>query len=303
MSRVAAAALIARFLGAPLPGPSVRRRDVDLGVTPSGAGIAGPLWLPPEPAPAVVLAAGITPAGVDDPRLVRLAVALAASGRAVFAPELELARRRLDTADIDRLALAVTRLRRHPAVGCGVALLGFSFGGSYALVAASRPGVASEIDVVAAFGAYADLAGLLPGFADRKELRPHLDAALGAEHGGALTPEEHAALVTVIDGEAPVSALPISVRDRLARFSPADVGAVRAPVSLAHARHDPVIPHAELARLAAVFPHARVYEVELFTHVDFRPTPRRLRRAVTDLLALWRFARDVLQSGRQRGRR
>lgn len=297
MSGVAAAGLLVRFFGLPLPGPRPQHHDVGLGETPDGVAVTGRLWVPDRPAPAIVLAGGITPRGIDDPRLVRLATALSATRRVVFAPELGLAQRRLDPTDVDRIAHAVGRLRRHPAVDGGVALLGFSFGGSYALVAASRPEVAADVDVVAAFGAYADLAGLLPAVGELEDLRPHLDAALGADHGGALDAEEHAALMGVLEEGAPVSTLPGGLRGRLSRLSPADAGPVPVPVSLIHARDDPVIPHGEIRSLAAAFPHARSYEVELFTHVDFRPTPRRLRRAAIDLTALWRFARDVLEPG------
>lgn len=292
MSGTAATALLARFFGLPLPAPPLRWHDIHLGEVGAGAPLKGRLWLPDRRAPVIILAAGITPRGVADPRLVRLAIALARTGRVVFAPQLAVAQQRLDPTDVERIGSAVLRLRDHPASDGHVTVLGFSFGGSYALVAAGDRAVARAVDRVAAFGAYADLSALIPAVRrlDRDVLRRHLEAASSA----GLTHEEQRALSAVLLEGADPETLPDSLRQRFAGLSPASGPMVDCPVSLIHAVDDPVIPHREMASLAEVLPHARTYSVRLFTHVDFRPTPRRIGRAGRDLASLWRFARDAL---------
>jgi pimeloyl-ACP methyl ester carboxylesterase len=306
VSGLAAAALLARFFGVPLPARRVRWHDIDLGRVAGDRPLKGRLWLADRRAPVIVLAAGLTPRGVADPRLVRLATALARTGRVVFAPQLALAQRRLDHVDVERVGAAVLRMRDHPVSTGQVAVLGFSFGGSYALVAASDPEVAGAVSRIAAFGAYADLSALIPAVRrmDRGSLRGYLDAARNGEDGVGLTLEEHRALSAVLLEGADPGTLPASVQQRLAALSPARARPIDCPVSLIHAVDDPVIPHRELGILAGALPHARMYSVELFTHVDFRPTPRRVGRAVRDLTSLWGFARDVLAvpSPRRRAR-
>lgn len=297
MSGRGAAALIARWLGVPVPGP-VRPRwhDVDLGRV-DGQRATGRLWLPRRPAPAVLLAAGITPEGVGDPRLMRLADAVARSRRVVFAPELALAGQRLERADVDRVAGAIRALHDHPATLGRVTVLGFSFGGSFALVAAADERVGPLVGRIASFGAYAHLENLIRDvrIEDRRLLRDHLDAATGSEGDGALSRAERRALERVLVEGMPVSSLPDGLRARLDALSPIAVAdRVRAPVALAHAVGDPVIGVDEMYRLAEAIPRARTATLRGFTHVDFRPTPRRVLTAARDLVALWRFARFVL---------
>lgn len=297
MSGRGAAVLIARWLGVPVPS-AVRPRwdDVDLGRV-DGRRVSGRLWLPRRPAPPVLLAAGITPEGVGDPRLMRLAGALARSPRSVFAPELGLARRRLEPGDVGRIAGAIRALHAHPATLGPVTVVGFSFGGSFALVAAADERVAPLVGRVASFGAYAHLENLIRDvrIEDRGLLREHLDAATGREGDGALTPDERRAIEAVLVEGSPVSSLPDGLRARFDALSPIVVAhRVRAPVALAHAEADPVIGVDEMRRLADAIPRARTTTLRGFTHVDFRPTPRRVLSAARDLVELWRFARFVL---------
>jgi dienelactone hydrolase len=287
-ARLAAAAVILRWLG--LRSPWARRpatRDAEIG------GATGRLWLPAKPGPGLVLAAGVTPQGNDDPRLHRLADAVARSGWVVFSPALGLAERRLDPDDVRRIADAVVGLHASPSAFGNVSVLGFSFGGSYALVAAADPRLRPITYVVGAFGAYADLANLLPQVhdADDEVVRRLLDEATGQT----IAHDEREAVERVLLGEAGLEDLPSSVATRLAAVSPlAAAAGIRVPVSLVHAVDDPVIPVREVEHLSASLPDARVHTVHVFTHVDFRPTPRRVAAAVSDLRALHRFAAEVL---------
>jgi hypothetical protein len=81
------------------------------------------------------------PKGGHDPRVQQVSRALAGAGRTVFVPDLELSRTTFDRIDIDRVVpVGPGAARAQPAAG-GVAVLGFSYGGSLALVAAADPRV------------------------------------------------------------------------------------------------------------------------------------------------------------------
>ncbi len=299
----------------------------------------GRLWLVPRPAPAVLLAAGITPQGTADPRLMRLATAIARAGRIVFAPELALARRQLDEADIARLVSATLALDAHPSVRGGVAMLGFSFGASYSIVAAADSRAAKRLRLVASFGGYGDLGGIIQAATtgatlldgQRHEWRSEapanaseaviklillqgrllggetveaVAAALRGELESAELPQAARSIHDLVKNRDPaatralLSALPPPLSDLIPRLSPVHVAArVRAPVVLLHAKDDPTVPYAELRRLAGAFPHAQVHAVRLFSHVDFRASPRQLRQLARDLRAVWRFAATLLAAG------
>jgi hypothetical protein len=144
-------------------------RTVQLGqpttATTTTTTTAASLWLP-SPAhgrrlPGIVLVVGATPLGRNDPQAVQLARALAKAGRAVLIPDLTLRTSTLDTADLRRVAAAVQLLAALPQVDPGrVGLLGISWGGALAVVAASAPPLATSVAYVATFGAYHDLADL-----------------------------------------------------------------------------------------------------------------------------------------------
>jgi hypothetical protein len=107
---------------------------------------------------AILLVPGATPSGRDDRRVVAIAEALARADRVVVVPELEVYGEDLVPADVDRLVALTGAL----AASHGpVVIAGISFGASLGLVAAADPQVAGEVALVATFGAYADLAGVV----------------------------------------------------------------------------------------------------------------------------------------------
>lgn len=131
----------------------------------AAAGTAASLWLP-RPAggrrlPGVVLVVGAAPLGRNDPQAVQLARALARAGRVVLVPDLTLRTSTLDAADLQRITVAVQTLAALPQVDPGrVGLLGISWGGALAVVAASAPPLASRVAFVATFGTFYDLVDL-----------------------------------------------------------------------------------------------------------------------------------------------
>ena len=106
--------------------------------------------------PGLVLVHGVHRLGIDDPRLVRLAQAFAASGLAVLTPQVAaLSDYRLEPEAIATIGAAAAGLHRE--LGAPVGVLGISFSGGLALVAATDPRFASDIAFVVALGAHHDL--------------------------------------------------------------------------------------------------------------------------------------------------
>lgn len=117
------------------------------------------------PRAAMVLVHGVHQLGIEEPRLVRFSRALAAAGVAVLTPELRpLTEYRIAPeaiaviGDAARALATEARMRR-------VAVMGMSFGGGLALMAAADPRSAEAIGMVVAIGAHEDLARVSRFFA------------------------------------------------------------------------------------------------------------------------------------------
>ena len=112
------------------------------------------------PLPGWVVLHGLTRTGSAHPGLQRFAKAVAASGNLVFIPDIPEWRelRVAPAVTIDTIRAAVRALQqrddvRHEHAG----LLGFSFGATQALVAATDPGIAGMLHGIASWGGYCDL--------------------------------------------------------------------------------------------------------------------------------------------------
>jgi len=103
----------------------------------------------------VVFVHGMTHAGPDDPRVVGVASALAATGTRVVVPLLpEVAQARIEVESVGRVAAAAadaSRLARRT-----VGLLGASFSGTLALQAAAHPDGRPFVSAVGAIGAFGE---------------------------------------------------------------------------------------------------------------------------------------------------
>jgi hypothetical protein len=324
-----AVAVLAEAVGASFPrpfAPAVRRGEVRLG------GVRGALYVPDRPAPAILLVLGAAPLGPDDPRAVRLSRALARAGRVVFAPRLTLAERRFDREDLDRIVRAALALEAHPGTIGPVAMLGISYGGSYALVAAADPRLGERLATVAVFGAYFDLAGVIQAVTTGRSLvagrpvpwesHPRAHQVLERYAVQLAPPGSQDGLEAVLAGRAPpnsldppgravydllanrdpsrtedlVAALPPEGWSLLNRFSPATVaGRIRAPVTAMHSTDDPAVPYGELIRLHRALPDARIITVGSFRHVDlWSQGPGGALSLAADLWDVWRFASGLL---------
>jgi dienelactone hydrolase len=134
----------------------------------------------------VVLLHGVHHLGIDDPRLWNLARALAGAGVLVMTPELQdLADYRVTARTIDVIgdsAMALsTRMQRK------VGVLGLSFAGGLALLAADRKEFGDRIGFVVAIGAHDDMGRVAKFFAANVISKPDgVETPLQAHEYGAL---------------------------------------------------------------------------------------------------------------------
>ena len=325
-NRISAAATLAEALGATVPrpfAPNVEPETAEVG------GVMGRLYAPGD-YPAVLLVPGATPDGVTDARVNTVARALARARRTVFIPELDLYRERFTKADLERIVAAVGGLAERS--GRPVAVLGFSYGGSFALVAAADPRMEGRLARVATLGAYYDLEGVIQAVTtggstvdDRFfpwEGHPIAEDVLAAGAAKLLPEEEQKPFLAALDGRldpehlAPgalalydlltnddpwrtselAERLSPSLRSLIEGFSPSQVAdQIAVPVRAMHSTDDPLVPYAELIRLEAGMPQAEISTVELFRHVDFDPaSPSGWWSLAPDLSKVWNLVNWIL---------
>jgi pimeloyl-ACP methyl ester carboxylesterase len=119
-------------------------------IRPAGAG----------PLPGWILLHGITVPGREHPVLRRFAHSLAASGATVLIPEIPAWRQLRpapEAADATVAAAAAHLRERGDVREQGLHLVGFSFGGTQALMSAAKPGIREMVRSVVSFGGYCDL--------------------------------------------------------------------------------------------------------------------------------------------------
>ena len=130
------------------------------------------LWLPSwaspdERAGAMLLVLGVNNVGRNHPVVARVADGLARTGVAVLVPDSRvLLEGRLEAGEVDGVVRAFELLAARPEVDPErVGIVGFSVGGSLALLAAADPRIADDVQWVNAFGAFADAATYLAAVA------------------------------------------------------------------------------------------------------------------------------------------
>ena len=113
----------------------------------------------PEHSP-ILLVPGVHASGMDEPRLVKLARDLASIGHPVMATELaDLMQYRITPRSTDMIEDAALWLSKQPELAPWgrVGVIGISFAGGLAVVAASRPTLAGRLEFVLSFGGHGDL--------------------------------------------------------------------------------------------------------------------------------------------------
>ena len=116
------------------------------------------------PQRAALLVSGVHRDGIDEPRLMRLAAELAATGVFVATPEIaDLVNYRLTSRVTDTIEDAAIWMRGRPDLfGSGpIGMMGVSFSGGLALVAAGRPSMRDHVAYVLSFGGHGNLPRVL----------------------------------------------------------------------------------------------------------------------------------------------
>jgi dienelactone hydrolase len=122
------------------------------------------LFVPDHVRRAVVLVPGIHAIGIDEPRLYNLAIQMAQVGLAVLTPEMpDLARYAITARTTDMIEDASIWLSRRRTIARGgrIGVVGISFAGGLATVAAGRPALRDHVEFVFAFGAHSSFPRVL----------------------------------------------------------------------------------------------------------------------------------------------
>ena len=112
---------------------------------------------------AVVLFLGVAPAGLDDPRVVRLGEGLARIGVVTLVPQSQdLVDSKVDPGEIDELVSGFDYLQHQPDVAPKrIGFAGFCIGASLALDAAEDPRINRDVALVNSFTGYYDLSSYI----------------------------------------------------------------------------------------------------------------------------------------------
>jgi dienelactone hydrolase len=149
-----------------------------------GASIRGRVFQPPHTRRAALVVSGLHPAGIDEPRLLRLAHQLSASNVTVVTPEIPgLSRFEITPAITEAIERAALWLSSDSALAPDhrVGLMGISFSGGLSIVAAGRPSLADRVAYVFALGGHDDLPRVLRYLCTGIEPQPFHEITLKPE--------------------------------------------------------------------------------------------------------------------------
>jgi dienelactone hydrolase len=133
------------------------------------------LYIPGHVRQAIVLVAGVNALGIDEPRLYGLAHEFASVGYAVLTPELpDLQRYDITARTTDMIEDAAVWLSGQPRLARDqrVGLVGISFAGGLAIVAAGRPSLRGRAAFVFSFGGHSSFPRVLRFLCTGMELTP-----------------------------------------------------------------------------------------------------------------------------------
>lgn len=203
-----AVAVEERLLVAPVGGVSMRARA----------------YVPAtRPRQTVLLVSGLHPAGIDEPRLIHLARTLAEANVLVVTPDIpELSQFDITPHVTDRIEAAALWLALESgfAPDGRIGLMGVSFSGGLAIVAAGRPALRERLRYVFSFGGHDDLRRVLDYFCSGSVADVSEEATL--LQGGLLLAVPHdygvaIALLTVADRLVPPDQL-TNFKEAVRRF-------------------------------------------------------------------------------------
>lgn len=271
-------AVLDRVSGKPVPrclrhfvSEPIQVRDLELPLQ-SGT-VRARLYTPVRPAnaPALLLVHGVHHLGIDEPRLETFATAMAASGIQVLTPELpDIKDYHVSPESITTIGESAVWLARERQ-GRPVGVLGLSFSGGLALLAAANPKYQPDIKFVVAVGSQDEMGRVAEFYETGEDARPDgtVEKLPPHDYGALVLEYEHLDEFVPAGDLAPVRAVlrahlyedPAGERAAMAQLSPAQsaearalmnttLPATRAELERSNARH--------AADMAAVSPHGRL---------------------------------------------
>jgi acetyl esterase/lipase len=141
---------------------TITEREITI-PTPRGS-LRARVYTPKRSRRTALLTSGLHPSGIDEPRLVRLARELSASGVTIVTPDIpELSHFVISPAITDTIGDAALWLAGDSGLAPDrhVAMLGISFSGGLSVVAAGRSAVRDRVSYVLSFGGHDDLPRVL----------------------------------------------------------------------------------------------------------------------------------------------
>jgi dienelactone hydrolase len=148
-----------------------------------------------------LLTSGLHPSGIDEPRLVRLARQLSASGVTIVTPDIpELSRFEIAPAITDAIEQAAVWLALHSELAPTrtIGLMGISFSGGLSIVAAGRPSLAGHVAYAFSFGGHDDLPRVLRYLCTGSEPYPARELGVRSERPFVLAPHDYGVAVILL---------------------------------------------------------------------------------------------------------
>lgn len=182
-------AVLIRFTDPAASGPLVRSEmqpiaTTDVWIPIAGGQISARFYVPDgaKNAPGILLVHGIHHLAIDDPRFVNLAHALAGAGIAVLAPTMDaLSDYHVESNTIAKIGISAEWLAKRLG-RASVTVMGISFSGGLALLAAADPQYQPYVHAVVSVGGYDDLARVSRFLATSEEELPNGGTAHLAAH-------------------------------------------------------------------------------------------------------------------------
>lgn len=190
------------------------------------------------PSRTALLVSGAHPGGIDEPRLRGLAREVAATGWAIVTPELsDLVAYRITPRSTDMIEDAGVWLsgRRDLAPDGQIGLMGVSFSGGLAIVAAGRPALRDHTRFIFSFGGHGDLPRVLKYLCTGIEPEPNGEVRIRPPHDYGLAVVTYGVAARVVPAEQ-VEPFQESVLTFLKASSLAQVDAREAQITFDRAR-------------------------------------------------------------------
>ena len=183
-------------------------RDADIAVPTRGGDVPGRFYRPArQTRRTILLMPGVHRDGIDESRLVGLAGELAATGFGVLtvaAPDLQKFRVTPEVTDVIEDAVKWTSDQPQFRTDGKIGVLGISFAGGLAIVAAGRDSIRERVAFVMSFGGHGDLARAMHYLTTGEvigdlESAKRSSAVLGADHVTVHPPHDYGLAVTLLN--------------------------------------------------------------------------------------------------------